>query len=88
MGEARGQSGNRQKGDEKTREERLAARLRENLKRRKAQARALGEQVDAASPGPSAPEGAEASAATPRDDGLSSAPSTGADALPKPPQER
>jgi hypothetical protein len=33
-----------------TREERLAAKLRENLKRRKAQARAMGDADDAKAP--------------------------------------
>ena len=35
-----------------TREERLAAKLRENLRRRKAQARALGSRDDACGDGP------------------------------------
>ena len=39
-----------------TREERLAARLRENLKRRKAQARALGANDAAATDLPELPE--------------------------------
>jgi len=40
---------------EMTREERLAAKLRENLRRRKAQARALGGEAEADS-GPSLPK--------------------------------
>jgi hypothetical protein len=38
-------------GKDQEREKRLAAALRENLKRRKAQARATGENVDADKPG-------------------------------------
>jgi hypothetical protein len=37
-------------GKDQEREKRLAAALRENLKRRKAQARATGESVDAQKP--------------------------------------
>jgi len=40
------------KADAPTREERLAAKLRENLKRRKAQARELGGQDDLADNAP------------------------------------
>lgn len=50
-------------GHPPTREERLAARLRENLRRRKAQARALGQQVPAS--------------AGPQDDALPKAPEDG-----------
>jgi hypothetical protein len=39
-----------------TREERLAARLRENLKRRKAQARAMGSASESESESPDSPE--------------------------------
>ena len=54
-------------GDESrppTREERLAAKLRENLRRRKAQGRQLGAGKEAASgesPGDALPNGAEGS---------------------------
>ena len=46
MEDGTGKAGEQQRG-KLAREERLAARLRENLRRRKAQARALGGRTDA-----------------------------------------
>ena len=46
----------RESAEKLTREERLAARLRENLKRRKAQARAMGSANESESESPDSPE--------------------------------
>ena len=44
-------------GDSATREERLAAKLRENLRRRKSQARAIGDDARESAPSLSKTEG-------------------------------